>query len=326
MNSGRLCFAGLALALLLAGCASRPSPPAPVVDRAATAPAPAAPVPAAPVPRAQAAPTPGSPQVYVVKAGDTLYSIALDSGLDYRELALWNRLDDPSRIRVGQTLRLTQPEDRPPVQVGASRRAGTIESRPLESGQADAAPKPAAPDVALKTEPRAQRLPYSQQNLAVLSKENAPSPPATAQPAPAKPAPKPEPAASAQADTDDPSIELIWPARGRVIGEFAEPRNKGIDISGRPGDPVVAAAAGRVTYTGTGIPGMGKLIVIRHDNNFLTIYAHNREILVKEQQAVVRGQRIAELGSTDSDTPKLHFEIRRGARPLDPRKFLPSSP
>lgn len=317
--------ASLMVAGVVAGCAS--STPAPVVDRPSTTTAPTA-----PLPRAQQTPTPGSTatapspsagsQIYVVKRGDTLYSIALDNGLDYRELALWNRLDDPSRIQVGQTLRLMPPEERSAVQVGSSRAPGSIESRPLESRPQEAA-RASASDAALKTEPKAQRLPYTQQNAAAAVN----NPPPAAQPQPAaKPAPaRPEPPQAADPDAAD-AIEFAWPARGRVIGEFSEPRNKGIDIAGRPGDPVVAAAAGRVTYTGTGIPGMGKLIVIRHDNNYLTIYAHNREVLVKEQQTVVRGQRIAELGSTDSDTPKLHFEIRRGARPIDPRKFLPGNP
>jgi lipoprotein NlpD len=115
------------------------------------------------------------------------------------------------------------------------------------------------------------------------------------------------------------TAQFIWPAKGRVLAGFAEPRSKGIDIEGKPGDPVVAAAAGRVTYMGTGIPGLGKLVVIKHDNGFITVYAHNREILVKEQQTVARGQRIAEFGA------KLHFEIRKGAAAVDPLLYLPRS-
>ena len=110
-----------------------------------------------------------------------------------------------------------------------------------------------------------------------------------------------------------------------MLAEFAEPRRKGIDIDGKPGDPVLAAAAGRVTYVGTGIQGMGKLVVIKHDNGFITVYAHNKDILVKEQQAVSRGQKIAELGSTDAERPKLHFQIRKGAAPVDPLLFLPKT-
>jgi len=119
--------------------------------------------------------------------------------------------------------------------------------------------------------------------------------------------------------------EFIWPKKGKILSGFAEPRSKGIDIEGKPGEPILAAAAGRVTYTGSGIPGLGKLVVIKHDNGFITVYAHNRDILVKEQQSVARGQKIAELGSSDSDRPKLHFQIRKGASAVDPMRYLPSS-
>ena len=219
---------------------------------------PAAAAPAAPVP---AAPRASGEQWYTVKRGDTLYSIALEHGADYREVAQWNALEDPTRIRVGQQLRVTPPQSR--VQIATVRPAGRIESRPLE----------AAPQPQVREEPR------------------------------------PEPAAA----------QFVWPAKGRVLAGFAAPRSKGIDIDGRPGDPVVAAAAGRVTYMGTGIPGLGKLVVIKHDNGFITVYAHNREILVKEQQSVARGQRIAEFGT------KLHFQIRKGAAAVDPLLYLPRS-
>jgi len=136
--------------------------------------------------------------------------------------------------------------------------------------------------------------------------------------------PRPEPAKPAL-ERDPDAIDFVWPARGRVLAGFAEPNQKGLDIAGKPGDPVLAAAAGRVMYTGTGIRGYGKLIVIKHENNFNSVYAHNREILVKEGQNVSRGQRIAELGSTDADAPKLHFEIRKSGKPVDPARYLPPS-
>jgi lipoprotein NlpD len=120
-------------------------------------------------------------------------------------------------------------------------------------------------------------------------------------------------------------LQFAWPAKGKVLSGFAEPRSKGIDIDGKPGDPILAAASGRVTYIGTGIPGLGKLVVIKHDNGFITVYAHNREIVVKEQQAVTRGQKIAELGSSDADRPKLHFQIRKGSAAVDPLRYLPGS-
>ncbi|MGB3936740.1 MAG: peptidoglycan DD-metalloendopeptidase family protein, partial [Burkholderiales bacterium] len=135
------------------------------------------------------------------------------------------------------------------------------------------------------------------------------------------PAPAAGPAAERAAD----AIDFVWPAKGRVVAGFSEPRNKGVDIAGNPGDPVVAAAAGRVIYVGQGIPGLGKFIVVRHENGFNTVYAHNRENLVKMDQNLARGQKIAEIGSTDADSPKLHFQIRKFGTPLDPLKYLPPS-
>jgi lipoprotein NlpD len=253
------------LLVLAAGCASRRTP-APVVDARTPKPVAARSATAAP------APTP-SADFYTVRRGETLYSIALEHGADYRELAQWNSLDDPTKIRVGQQLRVKPPEREREVQVGSARIVGRVESRPLES-------LPPPPREPARTEPAASVAQFAQ---------------------------------------------FIWPAKGKVLAEFAEPRRKGIDIDGKPGDPIVAAAAGRVTYIGSGIPGMGKLVVIKHDNGFITVYAHNRDILVKEQQAVARGQKIAELGSTDAERPKLHFQIRKGASAVDPLLYLPRS-
>jgi lipoprotein NlpD len=272
VNIARLGLVGLLV--LVAGCSSRQRP-APVFD--ARAPKPHAARPAAPVPphivRSES-------DYYTVKRGDTLYSIALEHGADYREVAQWSHLDDPTKLTIGQRLRVTPPDTDAPVQIGSVRAPGRVESRPLEAPS----PKPAPP---------------------------------AASSAPSRDVVKPEPVAAA--------APFIWPAKGKVLAEFAEPRRKGIDIDGKPGDPIVAAAAGRVTYIGTGIPGMGKLVVIRHGNGFITVYAHNRDIVVKEQQDVARGQKIAELGSTDSERPKLHFQIRKGAAAVDPLLYLPKS-
>jgi lipoprotein NlpD len=205
----------------------------------------------------------------VVKKGDTLYSIALEHGADYREVAQWSGLNDPTKINVGQVLRVVPPEESR-VQVGKAKLPERGEARPLDLP----APKTAA-----------------------------------------KPPPSP---------VKEPAGEFIWPARGKVIAGFSEPRRKGIDIDAKLGDPVIAAAAGRVTYTGTGIPGLGKLVVIKHDNGFITVYAHNKDVVVQEQQTVRRGQKIAEVGSTDADRPKLHFQIRKGSAAVDPMRYLPA--
>ncbi len=335
-------FAASAIGVLLSGCASRPTS-APVVDRSPTGIA--APKP----PVAQPAPVPGPPSVaasptggYQVKRGDTLYSIALDHGIDPRDLREWNRLENPDRLQPGQTLRVA-PQDglqpgQPPVQIGAARGAGQIDARPLESRPLDpkataARPpetKPAAiaPSAAVKNDPKALRLPYSSENLAMLQRgepqASQSAPQVIAPPQQLKPAPAQPPSATTE-PRDGEAIEFIWPARGKVLAGFSEPTSKGVDIGGKPGDPVVAAASGRVIYIGTGIRGYGKLIVIKHDNNYNSVYAHNREILVKQDQAVTRGQQIAELGDTDADSPKLHFEIRKSGKPVDPVKYLPPS-
>jgi lipoprotein NlpD len=276
----------LALVLVLAalgwGCAPGRGP-APVEDRRPTRVA----TPAAKPPGTKPAPAPGAAPVesaesfYTVKRGDTLYSIALEHGADYREVAQWNSLDDPSKLRVGQVLRVTAPPQQG-VQVGAAPSGGKVEARPLGSPpqQSKPAAEPAKPAPVAREEPRL---------------------------------------------LDAQPLQFIWPVKGKVLAGFAEPRRKGIDIDGKVGEPVTAAAAGRVTYVGSGIPGLGKLVVIRHDQGFITVYAHNKDILVKEQQAVTRGQKIAELGASDADRPKLHFQIRKGASAVDPLLYLPKS-
>ncbi len=328
----RAAITACAIGALLAGCAARPTS-APVVDRSPSmigAPKP---------PVAQAAPMPGSVSsptgFYQVKRGDTLYSIALDHGADPRDVAQWNRLDDSGRLQTGQILRVVPPDGQESVQIGAARGSGAIDTRPLESRPLDARPLPAgppeskpAPSAAVKSDPKALRLPYSTENVAMLQRNEA-TPPQAARPEP-RPAPQasvqPAPPATPAAETrDGEAIEFMWPARGKLLTGFAEPTSKGVDIGGKSGDPVVAAASGRVIYIGTGIRGYGKLIVIKHDNNFNSVYAHNREILVKQDQPVARGQKIAEMGDTDADTPKLHFEIRKSGKPVDPVKYLPPS-
>ncbi len=141
----------------------------------------------------------------------------------------------------------------------------------------------------------------------------------------AKPAPTPQPAppvATAPTAKAVDGIQLAWPAQGQVITQFADPGYKGIALAGTEGDPILAAGDGRVVYSGNGLRGYGNLVIVKHDGDFLTAYAHNKSILVSEGQTVKRGQKIAELGKTDSDIPKLHFEVRRSGKPVDPLKFL----
>jgi lipoprotein NlpD len=134
----------------------------------------------------------------------------------------------------------------------------------------------------------------------------------------------PRPDAARVPEIDDDKIEWVWPASGKVIAGFSDSANlKGIDIAGKAGQPVVASAAGRVVYAGTGLRGYGKLIIVKHNGTYLSAYAHNRDILVKEGQQVGKGQKISEMGDTDADQVKLHFEIRRLGKPVDPAKYLP---
>ena len=138
------------------------------------------------------------------------------------------------------------------------------------------------------------------------------------QPPAAAPEARPAPADDAE------KIDWVWPTAGKVVAGFSETANlKGIDISGSAGQAVVASAPGKVVYAGAGLRGYGKLIIVKHNATFLSAYAHNREILVKEGQAVARGQKIAEMGDTDANAVKLHFEIRRLGKPMDPLRYLP---
>ena len=287
----------------------------------------AQPIPAAP-PRVDT-----RPEFYTIRRGDTMFSIALDHGLDYKELAAWNSLDNPNLIRPGQQLRIKPPtgiKEAPvtvsPVTVNPVTTAGRVETRPL-GGSAARAP---GTQESVKSEPVARKLPYSPENVALLQRTETqpiPAPPAVAAaapaPAPAAP-PKQEPAAKPDTDVDDEDkVDWGWPVRGKVVAGFSEATNKGLDIAGKLGDPVSASAPGRVVYSGSGLRGYGKLVIIKHNKTFLSAYAHNKDILVKEGQNVVKGQKIAEVGNTDSDTPKLHFEIRKLGKPVDPAKYLP---
>jgi lipoprotein NlpD len=252
------------------------------------------------------------PEYHVVKKGDTLYSIALDYGQDYRELAAWNSLEDPGLIRIDQRLRLFPPE-------------GTGESAQASLPPVDAAP--IAPAVPVKTEPKGRKLPYSEQALAQLkmpSSRPAGStlPPASVAPAP-KPAVVPPPAATRESIADG-KLTWEWPAHGKISYGFGQGSNqKGVGIEGKMGEAVMAGAPGKVVYSGSGLRGYGKLVIIKHNASYLSVYAHNSQILVKEGQSVAKGQKIAEMGDSDSNRVGLHFEIRRLGKPTDPLQYLP---
>lgn len=302
-------------ALALAGCANT-GHRAPVEERTPSPkPVPGASAPAAgtvpeQVPDSAAVkPSPGAenagkPGYYTVKPGDTLIRVGLENGQNWRDIARWSGLENPNAIEVGQVLRVVPPAptvDNAAVVARPVAPAGRVEGRPLDG-------KPGAPASA----------PVGGAGGAGAA-ATAASPTVVAPTAPT-------PAAPGGSNPRDPDEDLnwAWPAAGPVATSFDEARSRGVAIAGKAGDPVMAAADGRVIYAGSGLRGYGNLVIIKHNNTFLTAYAHNQTLLVKEDQAVRRGQKIAEMGSSDAERVQLHFEIRRQGKPVDPTRLLPT--
>lgn len=276
-------------ALVLAGCGTRMTK-APVEDRgtssASSSPSSVPGVVVTPIKPLPGAENAGKPGYYTVKAGDTLIRIGLENGQGWKDIARWNNLDNANLIEVGQVLRVAPPSATAATETGVVARP--VASSAVVPASAASTPKPAA-------------------SAAV-----------------AVPAPIPAPTSAPAAASPEDDVPFIWPASGTLLAGFDEARNKGYDISGKAGDPVLAAADGRVVYAGAGLRGYGNLVILKHNNTFLTAYAHNQALLVKEDQTVRRGQKIAEMGSTDADRVKLHFEIRRQGKPVDPVRYLPA--
>ncbi|MBP5997390.1 MAG: peptidoglycan DD-metalloendopeptidase family protein [Azonexus sp.] len=317
-------FVPLVAAMLLAGCMSQP--PAPTVDRSSGQ------------ARQSAVATPSGPGYYTVKRGDTLYRIALEHGQDYKDVAAWNNITNPGSIREGQVLRVAPPGAAPaaaggPVVAQPVVTAPVVETQSLDApGKVVSAPAPttSTSTEGLKREPRGGKEPYSDEAYARLNRSGEAAPkttlaavdpkpePKTEPPPEAKPEPRAEPAA---VGSDD--VAWQWPSSGKVTNGYSDAGNKGLDFGGKSGDPVQAAADGKVVYAGAGLRGYGELVIVKHNATFLSAYAHNRKILVKEGQQVTRGQKIAEMGNTDSESVKLHFEIRKQGKPIDPSLYLP---
>lgn len=286
----------------IAACTSTPNR-APVEDRggairsgAATAvptQAPAAPAAELPQPL-PGAENAGKPGYYSVKPGDTLIRIALENGQNWKDLVRWNALENPNIIEVGQVLRVVPPGADPSTAATRPVTTARVEARPLDARPLPAASAPSAP-------------------LPVPPVAPPPAPPPPAPIAVLTPAPK---------DGDD-DVNWAWPSSDSVKSTFDDNKVKGLVFAGKAGDPVFAAADGRVVYAGSGLRGYGNLIILKHNNTYLTAYAHNQALLVKEDQTVKRGQKIAEMGSTDAEAVQLHFEIRRQGKPIDPARLLP---
>jgi lipoprotein NlpD len=294
-------------ALALAGCASTNNAPAPVEERVVSSRPGASAMPSTPaVTAATPATTPSSPEVaatkppppgienagkpgyYSVKPGDTLIRIGLETGQNWKDLMKWNNLENANLIEVSQVLRVVAPGVDPNAVTTRPVTPSKVEVRPLDTAKAPATPASGSASLPAAT------------------------PSANAHP-PSTPV--------AQGDDE---LNWQWPASGALLGGFDEVRSKGLSIGGKAGEPVAAAADGRVVYAGSGLRGYGNLVILKHNNTYLSAYAHNQTLLVKEEQAVKRGQKIAEMGSTDSDKVQLHFEIRKLGKPIDPSRLLPA--
>jgi lipoprotein NlpD len=303
-----------ATVLVLAACSS-PRYRAPVEDRARVAgSAPAQPSEGKPMPGVENA---GKPGYATVKAGDTLIKIAIDAGQNWRDIVRWNALDNPDALQVGQVLRVAPPATDSAV-AAKPVTAARVEVKPLDVKPASAA---SAPTTAVSTTPPGSVTPGSTTSGGVAA-NGAALPSAggatsatgvgAAQAAGAKPV----------AIGNDDAVPWGWPAVGSVVTSFGNGRNNGIAIVGQSGDPVIAAADGSVVYGGM-LRGYGNVIILKHNASYISAYANNRTLLVKEGQAVKKGQRIAEMGDSDADRVQMHFEIRKDGQAIDPRKLLP---
>jgi len=292
---------------LVAGCAQTPTR-APIEERTGTpratvaAASPAQPPASAPdATRAQAGDSnSGKPGFYTVKPGDTLIRIGLDTGQNWKDLMRWNNLTNPNLIEVGQVIRTVAP--------GVDATAAM--SRPVTTARVETRPLDSRPGSALSASSPSSVVPVAASS-------------ASAATAPVREAAAPPPAPAAPREGDD-DVNWAWPATAPVATPFDDARNKGLVFRGKAGDPVYAAADGRVVYAGSGLRGYGNLVILKHNATYLTAYAHNQTLLVKDDQPVKRGQKIAEMGSTDADSVQLHFEIRRQGKPIDPARLLPA--
>lgn len=297
----RITMRAVAFLALLTLAACGVAPRAVVIDRAA---------PSRETPRP--APSGDSSRVHVVQRGDTLYSIAFRHGLEYRQVAAWNGIAAPFTIYPGQRLRLGPPGGAAPSQ-RPTQTAGTATGSSTGTRPVTGATPPSAP-VQGSTPTPTPSTPSAPAGTTTAPVASAPTPPVSQPPAPT-PAPTPTGAPRWQ-----------WPTAGQVVGRFVagDPTRQGLSIAGSAGQPVLAAADGVIVYSGSGLIGYGELIIVKHNDEFLSAYGHNRKRLVAEGEQVRGGQQIAEMGRSGAARDMLHFEIRRNGRPVDPSGFLPA--
>jgi lipoprotein NlpD len=304
------------LALIVVACES--NPPAPVIERASTT---------KPTTDGKTVGSANSatnkdwrPDSHIVKKGDTLFGVGLEYGIDYKEIATANNIAAPYPIKIGQKLDLSSFKTKTATTAVAEPEDGVIVTPiktelPVTGDKTviDGKPIPSAVTPVL-SEPKAIREPYSLEALNRANTKPIANKPTETRPTEAK---------SSNANTaDEESIGWAWPTQGKVVAAFNETSNKGIDIAGASGQAINAASSGKVIYSGSDLRGYGKLVIVKHNKTYLSVYAHNSKIVVKEGQSVATGQKIAEMGNTDSNSVKLHFEIRRLGKSVDPARYL----
>ena len=336
------------LLFLVSACES--NPPAPVIERTPQTSKPKPPVAGKPIEPKSAVAKDWRPDNHTVIKGETLFGIGLQFGIDYKEIAAVNNIPAPYPIRIGQKLDLSsfktktvaasdsiKPETTKPdaIKPDDGVVVSSIKVEPVTTGTAikpNSAPVGSAVTPIL-TEPKATREPYSVAAWnRVTPTKTAINKPIETKPADNKPvnAAYSKPTDEKLTDvkptdvkpTDDESLNWSWPTQGKISASYNEASNKGIEIAGASGQAINAAAPGKVIYSGSDLRGYGKLVIIKHNKTYLSVYAHNSKIVVKEGQAIAAGQKIAEMGNTDANSVKLHFEIRRLGKSIDPTKYL----
>jgi len=310
----------IALFSLITGCAS--NAPAPVTEKKIPADKSTASQKNKSVARVKRDLSQPCPDVYIVKPGDTLYSLSLDCGFYYKEVAQANDIKEPYAIKVGEKIKFDQVKTNyPVVTTNEIKKNEDVVTTPLKNNEEAAAntetspqaqTKPVASGITHLDSPKAFREKYTDE--AYNHK--------TATPQTTNNVASITPKESAPIALED-KLDWQWPAKGKLENLFNEAQGqKGIDIVGTLGQEIKAAGPGKVIYSGEDLKGYGKLVIIKHNNSYLSVYAHNKELLVKEGQIIMKGQKIATMGDSGADKVKLHFEIRKQGQSVDPTTFL----
>ena len=303
---------------LIAGCAS--NAPAPVTEKKIPADKSTVIQKNKSVARAKRDPTQPCPDVYIVKPGDTLYSLSLDCGFYYKEVAQANDIKEPYAIKVGEKIKFDQVKSNNPVVTSNEMKTNEdVVTTPLKNNEEAAAntetspqAKPVTSGITHLDNPKAYREKYTDEAYKLKA-----TTPQTTNNGPSRTSKEIAPIAL------EDKLDWQWPAKGKLENLFNEAQGqKGIDIVGTLGQEIKAAGPGKVIYSGEDLKGYGKLVIIKHNNSYLSVYAHNKELLVKEGQVIMKGQKIATMGDSGADKVKLHFEIRKQGQSVDPTTFL----